>query len=326
MYGVIAEYTMDLLSDILSQLKLSGTLYFRTSFTSPWSVKVPSFEKVSRFHFAHRGRCLVRINHAEDPVILNQGDLILITQGAPHTLFCDPSTEDQAIQLDQVVADSGFTGQGTLVYGEPGTSHETQLICGHFAFDKHAKHPLIDALPAFIHIKNYGETAGNWMESTLKVIGAEAGQNNMGSDLIALKMSEIIYTQLIRNYLASNNNSETALAGFSDPAMTKVLQAIHQSPQHPWTLIELTSTAGLSRTALLNRFSQYLSMSPNTYITQWRMQLAQQRLLDSNTSIIDIAESVGYQSEAAFGRVFKKHFAVAPATYRREQKKQTEMV
>lgn len=159
--------------------------------------------------------------------MLEQGDLILITQGAEHTLFCDPSTENQAVQLDKVVADSGFTGQGALVYGELGTNHETQLICGHFAFDKHAKHPLIDALPAFIHIKSYSETAGNWMESTLKVIGAEAGKNNMGSDLIALKMSEIIYTQLIRHYLESTKHSETALAGFSDPAMTKALHAIH---------------------------------------------------------------------------------------------------
>ena len=311
---------MDLLSDILSQLNLSGTLYFRTSFTSPWSIKVPSFEKVSRFHFAHRGRCLVRIHANEDPVILNQGDLILITRGAEHTLFCDPSTENQAVQLDKVVADSGFTGEGALVYGEVGTHHETQLICGHFAFDKHAKHPLIDALPSYIHIKNYGESAGNWMESTLKVIGAEAGQNKMGSNLIALKVSEIIFTQLIRHYLESNDHSGTGLAGFADPAITKVLQAIHQSPQHSWTLIELSRIASLSRTALLNRFSEFLGMSPNTYITQWRMQLAQQKLLDMSASIIDIAESVGYQSEAAFGRVFKKHFSVAPVAYRRLQK------
>ena len=98
---------MDLLSDILSQLKLTGTLYFRTSFTSPWSIRVPSFEKVSRFHFAHRGRCLVRVEADKDPVLLEQGDLIIITRGAAHTLFCDPSTENPALLLDQVVEESG---------------------------------------------------------------------------------------------------------------------------------------------------------------------------------------------------------------------------
>lgn len=312
---------MDLLSDILSQLKLSGTLYFRTSFTSPWSIKVPPYEKVSRFHFVHRGRCLVRVKGEHEPVLLEQGDFILITQGASHTLFCDPTTESQAIQLEQVIENSGFTGEGTLVYGEPNTHHETQLICGHFAFDKYAKHPLIDALPAFIHIKNYGETAGSWMENTLKVIGKEAGQANMGSNIIALKMSEIIYAQAMRTYLTNEGAKNKSLAGFSDPAISRALLAIHDAPHQSWSLEELAKVAGLSRTSLSNRFSQYLSITPHAYITEWRMQLARQYLVDSSSDIIDIAERVGYQSEAAFGRVFKKYFNIAPGAYRREYQK-----
>ena len=310
---------MDLLTDILSRLKLSGTLYFRTSFTSPWSIKVPAFEQVSRFHFAHRGRCLIRVENQSQPVSLEQGDLIIITRGASHTLFCDPSTEHLAVKLDDVIQSSGFTGEGALVYGEPGTHHETQLICGHFAFAKDARHPIIDALPTYIHIENYGETAGSWLEHTLRVIGQEAGQNNMGSELIALKLSEIIYAQVLRSFLNSDGHNYKGLAGFSNPAIARVLQAIHQSPEHPWTLVELARVGGLSRTSLANRFSEYMSMTPLAYITQWRMQIARQRLLDSNHPIIDIAEAVGYQSEAAFGRVFKKFFKIGPATYRRQQ-------
>ena len=310
---------MDLLSDILSRLKFSGTLYFRTSFTSPWSIEVPAFEQVSRFHFAHRGRCLVRVDKRSHPVVLEQGDLVIITRGASHTLFCDPSTEHLAVKLDDVIQSSGFTGEGALVYGDPGTHHETQLICGHFAFAKDAYHPLIDALPAYIHIQNYGVAAGAWLEHTLRVIGQEAGQENMGSDLIALKLSEIIYAQALRSYLNSDGRNHKGLAGFTDPALARVLQAIHQSPEHPWSLEDLAKVAGLSRTSLANRFTAYMSMTPLAYITQWRMQIARQRLLDSNHPIIDIAESVGYQSEAAFGRVFKKYFDIAPATYRRLQ-------
>lgn len=311
---------MDLLSDILSKLKLSGTLYFRTSFTSPWSIKVPSFEKVSRFHFVHRGRCLVRIDDQHDPVLLEQGDLILICHGASHVLFCDPKTENQFVQLEQVLEESGFTGEGTLVYGEPDTHHETQLICGHFSFDPFAQHALVDALPSHIHIKNYGETAGSWMENSLKIIGTEAGKNNMGSQIIAHKMSEIIYAQAMRTYLENEGSTNKALAGFSDPSITRALVAIHQSPQKPWSLEELAKIAGLSRTSLSNKFTQFLSIPPHGYITQWRMQLARQKLLDSNASIIEIAEGIGYQSEAAFGRVFKKHFEIAPATFRRMHK------
>ncbi len=309
---------MDLLSDILSRMKLSGTLYFRTSFTSPWSVKVPPFEDVARFHFAHKGRCFVRPEGEREPVLLDQGDLIVITRGASHTLYCDPKTEDLALQLDQVVQMSGFTGSGTLVYGDLGTDHETQLICGHFAFDRHAKHPLIDALPSHIHIRNYGETAGTWMENTLRVIGAEAGTAQMGSDMIALKLSEIIFAQVLRTYLMSEGAERPVLAGFSDPAIARALQAIHDDPSAPWTLEALSDIARLSRTSFATKFVRCLSTTPLGYITQWRMQIARQMLAESKAPMIEIAEQAGYQSEAAFGRVFKKHFDVAPATYRRQ--------
>lgn len=310
---------MDLLSDILSQLQLTGTLYFRTSFTSPWSVRVPAFAQVARFHFAYRGRCLVRIDPDQPPVLLDQGDLIIITRGASHTLFCDPTTEGQAVQLDQVVAESGFNGHGTLVYGEPGTHHEAQLICGHFAFDSEMQHPLLDGLPDFIHIANYGQSAGSWMEGTLKIIGSEAGRENLGSDLIALKLSEIIFAQALRTYIESDENIAGNLSGFADPVIAKALRAIHDSPAYPWTLEELASRAGVSRTLLANRFNQQLHITPLGYITQWRMQLARRQLTTTRRPIIDIAETVGYHSEAAFGRVFKKYFAQGPATYRRRQ-------
>lgn len=308
---------MDLLSDILSRLQLSGTLYFRTSFTSPWSVGVPEYENVSRFHFALKGRCLVRVEPDKPPVFLEQGDLIIITRGAAHTLFCDPKTENQAIMLDKVVEDSGFTGIGALVYGDYGTDHETQLVCGHFAFNEKAHHPLIDALPSHILIKNYGEASGIWLEHTLKVIGAEIGKQHLGSDLIALKMSEIIFAQALRNYLESEGQDKPVLAGFTDPQIARALVEIHKAPGNQWSLEGLSDIAGMSRTAFATRFSQCVAMTPLSYITYWRMQIAREQLASSDLPIIDIAEEVGYRSEAAFSRVFKKHHAEAPATYRR---------
>ena len=310
---------MDLLSDILARLKLAGTLYFRTSFTSPWSIKVPAFENVARFHLAHRGRCFVRVASEPEAVSLEQGDLVIIPAGAEHTLYCDPKTENLAVQLDQVVEQSGFTGHGTLIYGEHGTNHETQLVCGHFAFDKHASHPLIEALPSQIHIKGYGAQAGSWMDDTLKVIGAEACRDALGSDIIGLKMSEIIFAQALRTYLATSGAGTPVLAGFADPSISRVLQAIHQEPALGWTLEELARLAGMSRTSFANRFAERMNMTPLQYITGWRMQIARQILSDTRTPMIDVAEQVGYGSEAAFGRVFKKQFDIAPATYRRRQ-------
>lgn len=313
---------MDLLSDILSRIQLSGTLYFRTSFTAPWGVKVPSYKNVARFHFAHKGRCFVKIDNVQSPSLLEQGDLIIIPKGASHKLYSDPSTENQAAELEDVLEQSGFNGTGTLVYGEPGTDHETQLVCGHFAFSDDAQNIVMDALPSHIHIKNYGEDAGIWMENTLKVIGNEAGKQQLGGDMIAMKMSEIIFAQALRAYLESEGSSMPVLAGFADKNISKALTAIHKQPGFAWTLEGLAEIAVMSRTAFASRFSQCMTTTPLSYITYWRMQIARDLLANTNEPIINIAEKAGYQSEAAFGRVFKKHISKAPAIYRREVRSQ----
>jgi len=313
---------LDLLSDILTHLKLKGTLYFRTSFTSPWSIGVPAYQDVARFHFVHKGRCLVRIENQPEPIPLEQGDMVIITRGAAHTLFCDRKTEHPIAKLDTVIEQSGFTGEGTLVFGEFGTNHETQLVCGHFAFEEHAAHPIIDALPSSIKIRNYGEASGTWLDSTLRIIGSEAGRDKLGSDLIALKMSEIVFTQALRQYLETEGQTNPALAGYTDARITKALKAIHTSPSHSWSLEELASVAGMSRTSFSTTFTRFLSLSPKAYITQWRMELSRQRLLETNEPVMLIAEHAGYQSEAAFSRVFKKTYTIAPASYRRANRQE----
>ncbi len=308
---------MDLLSDILSLMKLSGTLYFRTSFSSPWGVEVPAFENVSRFHYVHRGRCFAHVEGTSGSIFLEQGDLIVITHGAGHTLS-DPAEVD-AKTVDQVVKESGFTGRGALVYGESGAGHETQLICGHFSFDAGASHILLDALPRYIHIKDYGEVSPDWLDDTLNIIGAEAGRERLGSDLIALKLSEIIFTQVIRHYLAREGKHQPGLAGFADARIRKALEAIHKDPAKAWSVESLAKVAGLSRTAFSNKFSELIANSPLNYLTAWRMQIARQLLADTDIPIIEVATRSGYQSEASFGRVFKRHFEVPPAGYRRSR-------
>ena len=131
-------------------------------------------------------------------------------------------------------------------------------------------------------------------------------------------MSEIIYAQAMRTYLSSDAAKSTVLAGYADKMLAKAIKAIHQSPEYPWTLDELASVAGLSRTTFASRFKEMLSITPLNYMTQWRMQIARQSLKESDASVIDIAEQVGYQSEAAFSRVFKKQFGIAPVAYRKQ--------
>ena len=306
---------MDLLSNILGLMKLEGSLYFRTSFSAPWGVCVPHYENVARFHYVHRGQCSVRIAEAPEPVNLTQGDLIIIPHGTTHVLS-DPS-DAPVHTLDQVVAESGFQGKGALVFGAAGSSDETALICGHFAFDTDARHVLLEALPAYIRVQNYGRVSPTWLNDTLNIVADEAGEDTPGSGFIALKLAEVIFAQTIRHYLEHDGRDRPGLAGFVDPHIRRSLQAMHEKPAVPWTVERLARVAGMSRTAFANKFNSLVRSPPLQYLTLWRMQLARSLLADTELPIIDVAEQTGYQSEAAFGRTFKRHFDAGPASYRR---------
>lgn len=310
---------LDLLSDILTRLSLRGTLYFRTSFTEPWGVRVPAFRDVARFHFAHRGEALVWVAGVSVPVHLAQGDLILIPHGAAHVLCCRHTGPDEALPLDDVLSRSGFPGHGTLVWGGDENPRDTQLICGHFALAEGSRHILFDRLPPFIHLRGYGEEAGPWLEATLKVIGAEAGGARLGGDLIALKMSEAIFAQAIRAHIEQAGAKDCGVAAFADPHLARALTAFHHAPAGDWTVARLAREAGLSRTGFAERFSARLGVTPMGYVTSWRMQIAREALSTRGLSVAEAAEASGYASESAFSRVFRKEIGLPPAAFRQSR-------
>ncbi|MFY0617446.1 AraC family transcriptional regulator [Shimia sp.] len=308
---------LDLLSDILTNLSMRGTLYFRTSFTKPWGVAVPSYENVARFHFAHRGNCLVKVAGQDEPISLAQGDLVIIPHGASHDLFCGHEPERTVMPLDAVLEKSGFDGSGVLVYGGEEPQSETQLICGHFSFEPNSRHILMERLPPFIHLTNYGENAGRWMEATLRMIGEEAGGRKMGGDLIALKMSEAILAQAIRSFIESSDTQNWALGAFSDKNIARALDAFHKAPAERWTVEMLANAAGMSRTGFAVQFQKLMLMSPMEYVTSWRMEIAKKVLQTGSASLTDAAEGAGYASDSAFTRAFKKETGQTPAEFRK---------
>lgn len=271
---------LDLLSHILTSLSMRGTLYFRTSFTKPWGVTVPSYENVARFHFAHRGSCLVRVEGTDTVIDLAQGDLVIIPHGASHALYCGHQPEKTVLPLDAVLDKSGYDGSGVLVFGGDEQQSETQLVCGHFSFDPGSRHILLDRLPPYIHLKNYGENAGRWMEATLRMIGEEAGGAKLGGDLIALKMSEAI-----RSFIEVDEATEWGLGAFSDKNLSRALDAFHKSPTDNWTVEALAKTAGMSRTSFAVQFQKTMSMTPMEYVTRWRMELAKKVLQEPGASL-----------------------------------------
>lgn len=311
---------LDLLSDILTRLSIKGTLYFRTSFTPSWGVEVPPYENVARFHFVHRGSCLVRVAGTDKEVALAQGDLIIIPHGASHSLYCETTAPDDVLPLETVLQKSGYTGEGVLVYGGDVSERDTQLICGHFSFLPGMQHQIIERLPPYIHIPNYGDSAGRWMEATLGIIGAEAGSNKLGGDLIALRMSEVIFAQAVRMYIESQASHPAGLSGFADPHITRALGEFHKNPAAPWTVERMAQVAGLSRTGFAGRFAEKMDITPMQYVTSWRMQLARNGLMNEQMAVAEAAEAVGYASESAFARAFKKEIGMTPAACRMTNK------
>lgn len=307
---------LDLLSDILTRLSLRGTLYFRTSFTEPWGVRVPAFRNVTRFHYVHRGETLIRVEGQAPPVALAQGDLVIVPHGAAHVLSCRHTGPDDVLPLDDILARSGFPGHGTLVWGGEESPRDTQLICGHFALAEGSRHILIDRLPALIHLRGYGDDLGPWLDATLRVIGAEAGGARLGGDLIALKMSEAIFAQAIRAHIEQSAAGGSGIAGFADPNIGRALTAFHRQPASDWSVERLAREAGLSRTGFAERFSAKIGVTPMSYVTSWRMQIAREALATRRLSVVEAAEVCGYASESSFSRVFKKEIGVSPAAFR----------
>ena len=312
---------LDLLSDILTRLSLRGTFYFRTSFTPPFGIQVPAFENVARFHFVQRGELKVYVTNTGETLRLKQGDLILIPHGAPHALLCNEVDPLDALPLEQVLQEAGYQGDGVLIYGGEDKSRDTQLLCGHFSFTgppgrQGTGHMLLDRLPPYILIQDYGEEAGAWIEATLRMIGSEIGSARIGGDLIALKLSEVLFAQAIRAHLEHQCPDDTALAGFADTRISRALTAFHQAPAQDWSVESLAREAGMSRTAFAQLFADKMETTPMQYLTDWRMQIACHGLTEARWNVADAAAEVGYASEAAFSRVFKKQVGMSPAAYR----------
>ncbi|WP_417768513.1 AraC family transcriptional regulator [Stappia sp.] len=307
---------LDLLSDILTRLSLKGTLYFRTSFTPPWGVQVPQLDNVCRFHFAHRGDCMLRIQATGETVLVAQGDLVLIPHGAAHALYCQHTGPAETLPLDEVFEKTGYRGEGVLVHGGDDTTRSTQMICGHFSFAEGSRHLIFDRLPSCIHVRDYGAESGAWMEATLRVIGGEAGSTRLGGDLIALKMSEAIFAQAIRTWLERQADDGHNLAGFADPQISRALTAFHRDPAGSWSVESLARAAGLSRTSFAQHFARKMGVTPMQYVTDWRMQIARQGLAERKLNVSEAAALAGYASDSAFSRVFKKEVGVSPASFR----------
>jgi len=316
---------MDALSETLRVVRLVGAIFIQARFTAPWCYQSPSAdsaapflepgaERVVIFHLITEGECYVELGD-EAPVHLVAGDAVLFPQGHAHRMCSQPGLPPaKGARLDEVLA----RRPRILSYGGGGAT--TRLVCGYLACDARLARMLLAGLPALVRVNVRGSNAGSWLEASVRYALAEVRSPRPGGAGVLAKLSEVLFIEVLRLYMNEQGAARTGwLAGLGDRVVGTALNALHERPAQAWTLEDLARTAGTSRSVLAERFQQLVGSAPMQYLTQWRMLLAANLLCRSNAPLARIAEDVGYQTDTAFSRAFRREFGAPPAAWRRSR-------
>lgn len=302
----------DPLGETLHMLRLNGSLYCRSELKSPWGVGLPAFNGYMMFHIITLGHCWLEVE-GEEPRLLQQGSLALVPHGNGHCIRSHPSA--QAEPLFDIPVEKISERYEIMRYG--GEGELTQLTCGVVSFDHVAGRQLIAQLPRILHISAWDDEDGSWLQSTLQLITREARELRPGGETVITHLADILIIQAIRGWIDSAPEANQGwLAALRDDKVGRALATIHRQPEKDWTVASLASEVGMSRSGFSARFTSLVGESAKRYLTHWRMQLARAQLMETSDSLAVLAERLGYQSEAAFCRAFKRVFGVPPGSVR----------
>ena len=306
---------MDVLNDIFETVQLQGNFYFRTDFSAPWATTVPPYARAARFHHVVQGRCWVRVEGME-PLMLEAGDFILIPNGASHILADKPT--DAAPPLETVLEAVGYRGEALLSIGSGDPQAATQLVCGHLTFGTGADHPLLRALPPFIHITGAARGRRPWFDEVLRMLVTHVFSAHPGSIAVVTRLSEILFIEAIRSAGDEAPLLKAMIEGFSDDRVGRAIAMIHLNPAARWTVDSLAREIGMSRTRFAILFQDKIGVGPMGYLAEWRLQKAVALLTTTRKTIGEIARASGYASPAAFTRAFVERFGRSPSRMRTE--------
>ena len=302
----------DPLGETLHLLRLNGTLYCRSELTAPWGIDLPAFDGCMMFHVVTAGHCWLEVG-GEEPRLLQQGSLALVPHGNGHCIRSSPKIE--AVPLFDIPVEQVSDRYEIMRYG--GDGELNHLTCGVVRFDHVAGQQLIALLPRVLHIDTWADEEGSWLQSTLRFIAREARKLRPGGETVITHLADILIIQAIRSWIESAPEADRGwLGALRDDQVGRALAAIHREPEKDWTLATLAKEIGMSRSGFSARFTKLVGESAMRYLTQWRMQLARLQLQETSDPLSILAERLGYQSEAAFCRAFKRVFGVPPGSVR----------
>lgn len=315
---------MDALSEALNAVRMTGAIFYYAECSAPWGFSVPALRRVAHmlapgterlvpYHLVAAGQA--RVQFDEQALLLEAGDVIIIPHGDAHTVSNGSPTTliDSGASLGKFLAGD----LRTMRIGGGGAT--TRFVCGYFGCERHAERLFLAGLPQVIRINVRGDATGEWLENCIRYLVDEADGTRPGQSVLLSKMAEALFVQTLRRYMESLPPEQSGwLAGARDPIVGGALALLHRDPSHAWSVEELASRLGTSRTVLAERFDRFLGEPVLTYLARWRLQLAARMLQTSGKSIGQIAADVGYTSQAAFNRAFRRQYQLPPVQYRRQ--------
>jgi len=319
----------DPLSDVLKTVKLTGALFFQVDATYPWGVAVPRATAYSRIilpraqHVVSYHIILKGAGWAELPGVAStqfeEGDVLVFAHGDPYTMLCEP---DQPPEFDVEATIEWFremaAGKLPFISREGGGGDpRSEFVCGFLGCDMRPFNPVLATLPRLLRVRRSRGTADALLSQLIDLTLSDTRHPRAGGESIRLRLSELIFVEVVRLYFESLPANQTGwLAGLRDPSIGKAVTLLHERPVHHWTLNELACRVGMSRAALAARFTHLIGHAPMQYLALWRMQIAARLLADSGMKVSAVGREIGYESEAAFSRAFKRTVGVSPARWR----------
>ncbi|MFV8749916.1 AraC family transcriptional regulator [Nannocystaceae bacterium ST9] len=303
---------VDPLAEVLHLLRLTGTFYCRSELSAPWGLTMPAMPGCLWFHVVSTGRCVLA---GDDfgPLELSPGDFVLVSRGSGHVLRTSPEVAVPVVtQLEHAMVGERYA---LLKHGGGGPT--TSLVCGIVRFDQHTARDLVELLPPAIHLDALSPHS-DWMEGTLRMMAAEARQLRPGGETIVTRLADVLVIQAIRAWLQSEAASQTGwLGAMHDEQIGRALARVHREPARAWTVEVLAREVGMSRSAFAARFVALVGESPMRWVARQRMRVAGARYREGGTTLGELAQQLGYQSEAAFSRAFKRVLGCSPGAFKR---------
>ncbi|WNG36281.1 AraC family transcriptional regulator [Archangium violaceum] len=304
---------VDPLGEALHFLRMTGSFYCRSELTAPWGLSIPAMHDCLWFHVVTSGRCWLEVEGVE-PLALLPGDLALVPHGAGHRLWTEPhAAAPNVVELPQQMVSERYS---LLEHGGGGAP--STLVCGAVSFDHPAAHHLIELLPRVIHLDASSSPHLDWLESTLRMMAAEARVLRPGGETVITRLADILVIQAIRSWIQKDSAARTGwLGALQDKQIGRAIMLIHREPTRPWTLASLATEVAMSRSAFAARFTELVGEPAMHYVARWRMHVALNWLKEEKPALGELASRLGYRSEAAFSRAFKRFIGISPGAVRR---------